>query len=161
MPRHCRVLRCFYPRHPRGWRLGLLDRSRRHIRVSIHATLAGGDRRLVVYVSNGVYVSIHATLAGGDIWASTRLPPTQVSIHATLAGGDQHTGQRPGTDSEFLSTPPSRVATGQTLYSRSSAKFLSTPPSRVATVQWFLPAGAACVSIHATLAGGDDSRLNG
>ena len=81
------------------------------VRVSIHATLAGGDdvdrlrladlrgfyprhprgwRPGIQRAENGVdIVSIHATLAGGDqnniaVTAAT----TDVSIHATLAGGD-------------------------------------------------------------------------
>ena len=33
-------------------------------------------------------VSIHATLAGGDSWKAGGLFSIQVSIHATLAGGD-------------------------------------------------------------------------
>ena len=37
--------RRFYPRHPRGWRPGRSWRSYSHSCVSIHATLAGGDRR--------------------------------------------------------------------------------------------------------------------
>ena len=93
-------------------------------------------------------------------WRPGVWPPVvevcDVSIHATLAGGD--TEWRGGAESEtrFLSTPPSRVATGRRrrpgprencFYPRhprgwrrgSLAKktppklFLSTPPSRVAT----------------------------
>ena len=37
--------RCFYPRHPRGWRLSSRWEQQRFFRVSIHATLAGGDYR--------------------------------------------------------------------------------------------------------------------
>ena len=33
----------FYPRHPRGWRRGFAARAKGLHRVSIHATLAGGD----------------------------------------------------------------------------------------------------------------------
>ena len=59
-----------------------------------------------------------------------------VSIHATLAGGD----------------------VSVSAFGRPAAQFLSTPPSRVATI------GLRCVgvflgiSIHATLAGGDFSQ---
>ena len=57
----------------------------------------------------------------------------QVSIHATLAGGDQYdyAGDYPVTE------------------------FLSTPPSRVATVGSSFVVFVVYVSIHATLAGGD------
>ena len=126
------VLR-FYPRHPRGWRhLTVADlekimtflstppsrvataRNPPRIpprRVSIHATLAGGDRggywtcRRIqgfyprhprgwrrIYQQRGRSlhsVSIHATLAGGDCKKYYGIEKVKgVSIHATLAGGD-------------------------------------------------------------------------
>ena len=58
----------------------------------------------------------------------------------------------------FLSTPPSRVATTSAMMEILLMAFLSTPPSRVATLP--APHGCRCfeVSIHATLAGGDDKR---
>ena len=90
-------------------------------------------------------------------------------------------------DAEFLSTPPSRVATQNCVLHRQwSLTFLSTPPSRVATQQqagcilwacyfyprhprgWrhFFNVGSLVyneISIHATLAGGDilvyDSKM--
>ena len=34
----------FYPRHPRGWRRTMFMDFMQKIAVSIHATLAGGDR---------------------------------------------------------------------------------------------------------------------
>ena len=81
---------------------------------------------------------------------------TQVSIHATLAGGDNIRLFVQLLIRQFLSTPPSRVATGmRDGYSREEgvsihatlaggdvkydlrkaapSVFLSTPPSRVAT----------------------------
>ena len=126
-------------------------------RVSIHATLAGGDlfhvcTSLVVNESfyprhpRGwrlrrrakrrlrLHVSIHATLAGGDCAAVSK--PTakpSVSIHATLASGDANTA--PADQPE--------------------QKFLSTPPSRVATALRACPGASPRVSIPATLAGGD------
>ena len=83
-------------------------------------------------------VSIHATLAGGD-FPHTAEPPVQlyVSIHATLAGGDFHRSRAAFDQVQFLSTPPSRVATKQ---------FGSAPDGKG-------------VSIHATLAGGDAPAL--
>ena len=102
---------CFYPRHPRGWRLPVPPPCGIPDRVSIHATLAGGDfflRRCregqnaflstppsrVATESREPFltrgdVSIHATLAGGDAAAnSEKNANASVSIHATLAGGD-------------------------------------------------------------------------
>ena len=127
----------FYPRHPRGWRHGLLGQVLPAAIVSIHATLAGGDFRPNDF---GEYqgVSIHATLAGGDVLTKPKAMQGTVSIHATLAGGD-----------EYLQTDGAveRV-------------FLSTPPSRVATHRGRMSAGVISVSIHATLAGGDMDKIN-
>ena len=78
-------------------------------------------------------VSIHATIAGGDRRPCRVYNPVDVSIHATLAGGDVAAARLLGRDREFLSTPPSRVAT-------------ALRPGRSLL---------ALVSIHATLAGGD------
>ena len=58
-------LLCFYPRHPRGWRLPCLPKRTTGQQVSIHATLAGGDH-IQTQVKIYILVSIHATLAGGD-----------------------------------------------------------------------------------------------
>ena len=172
------------------------------IHVSIHATLAGGDGQRDLRAARRGYVSIHATLAGGDShrpggfrrgscfyprhprgWRHCgQLSARQivdVSIHATLAGGDLGGLREKLPDTEFLSTPPSRVATSARSQSINAEMFLSTPPSRVATSPTFsrssltlcfyprhprgwrrlppassFPAGS--VSIHATLAGGDD-----
>ena len=83
----------------------------RRLRVSIHATLAGGDVDKIFNVGRRSGVSIHATLAGGDQflragcrgglcfyprhprgWRQAAGPVdvsgVEVSIHATLAGGD-------------------------------------------------------------------------
>ena len=216
--------RCFYPRHPRGWRRCELPQNQKGGTVSIHATLAGGDGGLNEVVdftikflstppsrvathgssllAEATPVSIHATLAGGDLVVvgycgcrhdvsihatlaggdavnqQTSAIPKKVSIHATLAGGDVFVGVTHYRAILFLSTPPSRVATGWKKQYNAEAKFLSTPPSRVATstrqgmnqaLFCFYPRHprgwrpeiyakdehGRYVSIHATLAGGD------
>ena len=105
------------------------------LRVSIHATLAGGDAahtlrtdeelvflstppsRVATFEKLGQVVvaadvSIHATLAGGDTLAAVIGGRTNnVSIHATLAGGDKADALGLSQIVQFLSTPPSRVAT--------------------------------------------------
>ena len=124
-------------------------------RVSIHATLAGGDMAISDMADNW-NGSIHATPAGGGrqrrVRPSSRVcfdprkprggrpgvqrdgpPQQQVSIHATPAGGDFNFLSPPSFRRMFLSTPPPRVATGQ---------------GRDLFLVHF-------VSIHATLAGGD------
>ena len=83
------VLTSFYPRHPRGWRRGTTCPVAVSSKVSIHATLAGGDYKdldtgttfRVTFLSTPP--SRVATAVG-----SALLFPCGVSIHATLAGGD-------------------------------------------------------------------------
>ena len=154
------------------------------IAVSIHATLAGGDVASLPCYSETISVSIHATLAGGD---GASLPcyseTISVSSHATLAGGDLQIFYKCRLLSVFLSTPPSRVATESNMKSTGGQNmFLSTPPSRVATESNMTSTGGqnmflstppsrvatkttenimvfSKVSIHATLAGGDDESF--
>ena len=65
--------------------------------VSIHATLAGGDRASPAASPAYQRVSIHATLAGGDTIDAAQNPRAcSVSIHATLAGGDFGLVHEPG-----------------------------------------------------------------
>ena len=133
----------FYPRHPRGWRLA-------------------GDNDLNLFHN----VSIHATLAGGD---GESVPVLQVRrrFYPRHPRGWRHQYlDKPMQMSRFLSTPPSRVATGgrggasQRLlgfYPRHPRGwrlrnirnnqlrfiwFLSTPPSRVATGQSIPPSSS-------------------
>ena len=171
-------IRCFYPRHPRGWRpvsdilSGKTERFYpRHPR---------GWRRCWIFWRHCSWgVSIHATLAGGDI-VREALADFLVGFLSTLPSRVATSAvPRHATQLMFLSTPPSRVATFTMLsVRRSMTLFLSTPPSRVATQPWSFcgfpperfyprhPRGwrlscrraapqSLCVSIHATLAGGD------
>ena len=80
-----------------------------------------------------------------------------VSIHATLAGGDAAFPVILDEAIKFLSTPPSRVATPWFMGDKGvPCVFLSTPPSRVATETADVVVVDLDVSIHATLAGGDE-----
>ena len=55
--------------------------------ISIHTTLAGGDRHPYP-PSFLIYISIHTTLAGGDDFFFWETVSKSISIHTTLAGGD-------------------------------------------------------------------------
>ena len=103
-------IQCFYPRHPRGWR-----------RTGYCISLVDG------------VVSIHATLAGGDGDGQPR---------AVLSCG-------------FYPRHPRGWRLTMSMLSSRQPQFLSTPPSRVATIIFFDVFFNAHVSIHATLAGGD------
>ena len=146
----------FYPRHPRGWRRRRL-RHRKEVRnVSIHATLAGGDKqRTPKTMKTKAFLSTPPSrVATWDRQPLSTSPnrfyprhprgwrPVQrskdfvfkcVSIHATLAGGDGSYRVRITPRKKFLSTPPSRVATHLKPLLSTATVFLSTPPSRVAT----------------------------
>ena len=108
----CYLGDCFYPRHPRGWRLTSFQPDCTTV-TSFYPRHPRGWRPLLhCGVGRLSYVSIHATLAGGD--------------------GEYHVATN--LSSRFLSTPPSRVATyGGLATTPTRTAFLSTPPSRVAT----------------------------
>ena len=134
--------------------------SRRQ-KVSIHATLAGGDR------------ATNFSIAIIILFLST--PPSRVATFALPTKGTRLNcfyprhprGWRlsksillPPQIVMFLSTPPSRVATLTMAISiRQHLRFLSTPPSRVATDNCRNLLIENGVSIHATLAGGDDTII--
>ena len=103
----------FYPRHPRGWRPAENCQKPDHEHVSIHATLAGGDSHwqgLERYPIRSFYPRHpRGWRRAGNLRFLSLL---SVSIHATLAGGDFVNSAIISFLSKFLSTPPSRVATG-------------------------------------------------
>ena len=147
----------FYPRHPRGWRQAYMMEQLEDMMVSIHATLAGGDRYRRCHLFDGKcfyprhprgwrpFDGISSTILSSPFLST---PPSRVATsRIALIGGCVL----------FLSTPPSRVATNfKQPKDKPLKKFLSTPPSRVATREnYFYLFGGKDVSIHATLAGGD------
>ena len=125
--------------------------------VSIHATLAGGDALELISSWEWLQVSIHATLAGGDLRQIDRKPNGKGFYPRHPRGWRQQWAAIRLLHCLFLSTPPSRVATDMRLeLFTPDLAFLSTPPSRVATQENDKSNSANHVSIHATLAGGDN-----
>ena len=95
--------------------------------------------RVATYRTGCIQLSLHRFYPrhprGWRPWLSdAELLLRDVSIHATLAGGDAYINGYTYENTEFLSTPPSRVAT---VNARQESMILNV------------------VSIHATLAGGD------
>ena len=150
------VGRCFYPRHPRGWRRFFSIAT-----ASCSAFLSTPPSRVATRYIGGKCETVpcfyprhprgwrhedNADLAEKIEFLSTppsrvaTVPPSKtcrintVSIHATLAGGDRLISPIQSSLKLFLSTPPSRVAT----------------PSAPCCISH-----RRAVSIHATLAGGD------
>ena len=78
-----------------------------------------------------------------------------VSIHATLAGGDPALLPTTVSISQFLSTPPSRVATDTLTVTIACVDVSIHATLAGGDIYMFLNVGDICVSIHATLAGGD------
>ena len=155
----------FYPRHPRGWRRGRdLGRTPgRH--VSIHATLAGGDRRrILVPLYPTTFLSTPPSRVAtfpiiqaiNKCYLFLSTPPSRVatmpmgcapsarsvSIHATLAGGDYPASRTKQQDK--LVSIHATLAGGDAadcLQWQAMYEFLSTPPSRVA-MWWRYPPAA-------------------
>ena len=170
----------FYPSHPRGWRrcrcqphfaqdvflstppsrVATAKMRRCHLSLqflstppSRVATMTSGGKD-----SSAIVISIHATLAGGDS-PSISMRPIREYFYPRHPRGWRLPALVIGTPRiKFLSTPPSRVATGQVARLEAScsdfyprhprgwrllaqtlwllySEFLSTPPSRVATGQ--------------------------
>ena len=125
----------FNPHHPRGWRL--FDGGQNFGQtenISIHTTLAGGDRRKLFTAHALYYFNPHhprgwrqgrqARRMGRTPFQST--PPSRVAttfkrIYKAI--------------NLFQSTPPSRVATQNIQAINQLKVFQSTPPSRVATAK--------------------------
>ena len=112
LPENCvQTGKRFYPRHPRGWRQLCLVFHGNSMRVSIHATLAGGDLGEIPVISlHSCFYPRHPR-GWRPATVHRQFFAIAVSIHATLAGGDRLRGYRRGNSHSFLSTPPSRVAT--------------------------------------------------
>ena len=103
--------RCFYPRHPRGWRLFPAPRP-----TSINSFYPrhprGWRRQCPKRGGQRTGVSIHATLAGGDAMERGGWSP-MCRFYPRHPRGWRHVDEFIGAENVmFLSTPPSRVATG-------------------------------------------------
>ena len=150
--------------------------------VSIHATLAGGDKDWMLKISTPV--RFYPRHPRG--WRPPRRPrpvgkaqsfyprhPRGWRRSRRVPGGRRRrfyprhprgwrplNGRKSNEYGKFLSTPPSRVATGEPKPKVLALnQFLSTPPSRVATPHAADPPVQLDVSIHATLAGGDGKNV--
>ena len=89
-------------------------------------------------LSSGNSVSIHATPAGGDLWPPHSIRQRHLCFYPRHPRGWRQPHGQPKRDADA---------------------FLSTPPSRVATHLWDTGVHLVQVSIHATLAGGDNAAL--
>ena len=149
----------FNPHHPRGWRLLPVRLCCCPEHISIHTTLAGGDHipPIPPYVS----------------YTFQSTPPSRVATHIRKSDIAQPRKfqstppSRVATKSlqfiqcvlQFQSTPPSRVATCSATLRSAQILFQSTPPSRVATMVRTDRVSRYTISIHTTLAGGDDKSI--
>ena len=127
-----------------------------HVRVSIHATLAGGDEfQLLLRDKECMFLSTPPSRVATHHSASGGIDLV-VSIHATLAGGDMVFICMSFQTLLFLSTPPSRVATYPALAAGIPVTgFYPRHPRGWRPLRAAPHVCEYCVSIHATLAGGD------
>ena len=101
-------------------------------------------------------ISIHAPLAGRDRRACAETMPCFISIHAPLAGRDLIRPHHMATASAFQSTRPLRGATRTFAAQRRAIHaFQSTRPLRGATCPMMVTLEIKKISIHAPLAGRD------
>ena len=135
-----------------------LYRDLRAERVSIHATLTGGDRRepgtahprrCCFYPRHPHGWRLPARALCGGLLA--------VSIHATLTGGDPHGMVLCRAGWGFYPRHPHGWRRFASSMPTSILLFLSTSPSRVATNGQDVVTEMEIVSIHATLTGGDNA----
>ena len=191
----------FNPHHPRGWRQKRKVRLKTYqifqstppsrvatfpalyrcfaLAISIHTTLAGGDKPHEKPKTGCRYFNPHHPRGWRRQMVRTIERTQMISIHTTLAGGDLGLPGQHRSTPTFQSTPPSRVATWYPIFDKSclpyfnphhprgwrlalprlvmpfSLEFQSTPPSRVATDFRFILRVNVLISIHTTLAGGD------
>ena len=148
--------------------------------ISIHASLAGGDPRFPRLSTRRSPISIHASLAGGDSDPAlhravrSEFQSTPPSREATAQAGERGRardfnprlprGRRPeatGGEQAHRDFNPRlprgrRRAGGR--QSEGRGGFQSTPPSREATLVAMRAIIPLPISIHASLAGGDDTR---
>ena len=144
----------FYPRPPRGGRLGVVLNTCREIKISIHALREEGD----------------------DFLLDLRLE-LLISIHALREEGDMNGKNPEPTEKIFLSTPSARRATAPCIalrnrrgisihalreegdlfpvFYRNNGKFLSTPSARRATIRTCTKHQYSAISIHALREEGD------
>ncbi len=169
--------RNFNPRSPCGERQEHTAASLGHSEISIHAPLAGSDRRwgltprvlldfnprspcgerliAVPRVSNLLGISIHAPLAGSDP-ATTTAPSMPRIFQSTLPlRGATVAGNVKGFVTKFQSTLPLRGATTTHYTPPRPLQFQSTLPLRGATWRIHHHAWFMGISIHAPLAGSD------
>ena len=102
----------FYPRHPRGWRPGVAGKLAYAITVSIHATLAGGDRAVSPFSYRSLrFLSTPPSRVATTAWSWTATSTRCFYPRHPRGWRPENNSQKATLELEFLSTPPSRVAT--------------------------------------------------
>ena len=145
--------------------------------ISIHAPLAGSDRKVFFY-AHGMRISIHAPLAGSDdssLFFRSGRPKFQstlpsrgatgkphlprrkrgISIHAPLAGSDLALTYGDIDRKQFQSTLPSRGATRYQTGCSQPKEISIHAPLAGSDYHWENKSAMLLISIHAPLAGSD------
>ncbi len=106
----CPSIPYFNPRFPRGKRHKVSTISENYVKISIHASREGSDRRRVVFIQTPP-ISIHASREGSDDPVPGMDTGGAISIHASREGSDQINTQGFIQIRKFQSTLPAREAT--------------------------------------------------
>ena len=101
----------FYPRPPRGGRLGAQSVVGIGFGISIHALREEGDPGASPRRTPSRAISIHALREEGDVGLAADTRRDLISIHALREEGDSATVRKLISSSVFLSTPSARRAT--------------------------------------------------
>ena len=104
-------------------------------------------------------ISIHASLAGGDADGQDDQAAQRISIHASLAGGDYYTDGHLRGLRDFNPRLPRGRRRPHTLICSAHPYFNPRLPRGRRRVQPVSDGDGRCISIHASLAGGDSLRV--
>ena len=155
---HLLNLLYFYPRSPRGERLGVLLDGYLHTPISIHAPREGSDGLAAAPLDLRVNISIHAPREGSDNQSTSKREREEDFYPRSPRG------ERLGflliflLITKFLSTLPARGATISPPSLGVAGGFLSTLPARGATrVRQAQAVKRPQISIHAPREGSDST----
>ena len=145
----------FNPRLPRGRRRGRRCVLWLHAGISIHASLAGGDR--CACGASGIPTNFNPRLPRGRRRRSMPMESLNMPhFNPRLPRGRRrHNSTRITGCQYFNPRLPRGRRRGYWICLRREPVFQSTPPSREATLCQRAARAAGAISIHASLAGGD------
>ena len=145
----------FYPRPPRGGRLGRVKDDIKPNQISIHALREEGDVNLDAASPTGWNFYPRPPRGGRPVLTSGMISTRMISIHALREEGDAYSEHRLDGTGHFYPRPPRGGRPFQIQHQRDFHKFLSTPSARRATSHRPGEPRGPDISIHALREEGD------